>query len=773
MGYTFAGDDLELLKSFIEEATEYIEGLEKELLKLESNDENSELVNDIFRRVHSIKGLSSFLSFVCITKLSHHIEFALDSIRKKKTAVRSELIDCLLESIDLLGSFIYSINEQLKDTDSMNGHNEIEIILANEDKLENVINNIQNILDKKDDDSSHTSFNQHISMAEDSETNNKQEQSGQQGGETSSEESGDNQPDVDILNSEEFKKKLASGFKEQFVVEATEHIERIEGDLLVKLDKSGDDYDTINDLFRCIHSIKGGTGIINSTLQSTSPISPVVKNVSIVTHSFENILAAFRDKKLVFNKHMVSLGYEVVDYLKACVDAVNNNQYVDIPIQDLIGRINRSLDIDQGPENNVVRENTYIEEVKPKDLGQKSTVLQSIRVGQDKLDKMMNTIAELITTKNSFMHVSKRLNIEYNIPELAKEVKEIGFAINRISDELQNTIMSVRMVEVRNVFQKMPRIIRDISQSTGKKINLIMEGEDTEIDKTIIEQISDPLVHIIRNAADHGIEDTETRRIKGKSDIGTINLRAYNRNKHVFIEVEDDGKGIDSTELKQKAIDKGFIKSAEAENMSRSQLLNLIFLPGFSTAKKVTEVSGRGVGMDIVKSNISKINGLIHIESEVDKGTKMIIQLPLTLAVSRGLLVEVMKENYIIPIENIVETVKINISNIHEYNKKYFTHLRGEVVGVEWLSRIFMLDNDCNRKGSLEDEVNSVVISNGVEKVAVIVDKLKNEQEFVVKTLSDCLASIPGISGSTLLGNGQVVLILNPTDIIRMADKSI
>ncbi|HEY9060451.1 MAG TPA: chemotaxis protein CheA [Pseudobacteroides sp.] len=740
MGYTFAGDDLELLKSFIEESTEYIEGLEKEILKLESIDENSDLINDIFRRVHSIKGLSSFLSFVCITKLSHNIEFALDSIRKKKTQVSSELIDCLLESIDLLGSFIYSINERLKDIEGTNGHSEIEIIFASEDKLEHVINNIQNVLENKDVGASNTSFSQ---------------------------------PDIDILNSEEFKNKLASGFKEQFVVETIEHIERIEGDLLVKLDKSGEDHNTINELFRCMHSIKGGTGIISSALQSTSPISPVVKNISIVTHSFENILEVFRDKKLVFTKQMVSLGYEVVDYLKACVDAVHSNQYVDISIQDLIEKISKSLDIDQGRENSMISENTYTDESRPKDLSQKSTVLQSIRVGQDKLDKMMNTIAELVTTKNSFMHVSKRLNVEYNIPDLAKEVKEIGFAINRISDELQNTIMSARMVEVRNVFQKMPRIIRDISQSTGKKINLITEGEDTEIDKTIIEQISDPLVHIIRNAADHGIEDTETRRTKGKSHIGTIILRAYNRNKHVFIEVEDDGKGIDSVELKQKAVEKGFIKSTEADNMSRSQSLNLIFFPGFSTAKKVTEVSGRGVGMDIVKSNISKINGLINIESEVDKGTKMVIQLPLTLAVSRGLLVEVMKESYIIPIENIVETVKININSIHEYNKKYFTHLRGEVIGVEWLSRIFMLDNNCNKKGEMEDELNSVIISNGIEKVAVIVDKLKNEQEFVVKTLSDCLASIPGISGSTLLGNGQVVLILNPTDIIKMADRSI
>ncbi|WP_291123030.1 chemotaxis protein CheA, partial [Flavobacterium sp. UBA6046] len=397
----------------------------------------------------------------------------------------------------------------------------------------------------------------------------------------------------------------------------------------------------------------------------------------------------------------------------------------------------------------------------------KGSIAQSIRVNQVKLDKMMNMISELVIAKNSFMHISAKLNLEYDLPEMSKEVKQVGTYVNRISDELQNAIMSIRMVEIKTVFQKMPRVIRDIAQSTGKKMELHMEGESTEIDKTIIDQISDPLVHLIRNSADHGVEDPEERLLKGKPETGKIILRAYNKNKHVFIEIEDDGKGIDAEKLKTKAIEKGIISEKEAEIMNQNQLINLIFLPGFSMAKKITEVSGRGVGMDIVKSNIAKINGNIKIESEVDKGTKMIIRLPLTLAVSRGLIVEVTGETYIVPLEYIVETVKIDINSLHKFNGKFFTCLRGDVIGIEWLCKIFLT----GERDTEKEEINAVILSNGVENYAIAVDKLINEQEFVVKTLEGPLAAIPGISGSTLLGNGQVVLIVNPAELLQSVEK--
>jgi len=391
---------------------------------------------------------------------------------------------------------------------------------------------------------------------------------------------------------------------------------------------------------------------------------------------------------------------------------------------------------------------------------------QSIRVSQDKLDKMMNMISELLIAKNAFMHLSARLNVEYDLPELSKEVKEIGFSVNRITDELQNAIMSIRMVEIRTVFQKMPRIVRDVAHLTGKKMELAMAGETTEIDKTIVEQISDPLVHLIRNAADHGIEDAEKRLRKGKSETGRIELRAYNKDKHVYIEIEDDGKGIDPEALKRKALERGLIAPDQAERMNGSQLVNLIFLPGFSTAGRITEVSGRGVGMDIVKSNIEKLGGAVFIDSEVDRGTKVVIRLPLTLAISRGLIVNVARESYIIPIEYISETVKFGRRDIHRFDGKFFAHHKGSVIGVEWLAKLFQLgDRDPDGK----DEFHAVIISGGGEKFGIIVDKLLSEQEFVIKALHGRLAGIPGISGSTLLGDGQVVLIVNPLDLIRLA----
>jgi len=391
---------------------------------------------------------------------------------------------------------------------------------------------------------------------------------------------------------------------------------------------------------------------------------------------------------------------------------------------------------------------------------------QSIRVSQDKLDKMMNMISELLIAKNAFMHLSARLNVEYDLPELSKEVKEIGFSVNRITDELQNAIMSIRMVEIRTVFQKMPRIVRDVAHLTGKKMELAMAGETTEIDKTIVEQISDPLVHLIRNAADHGIEDAEKRLRKGKSETGRIELRAYNKDKHVYIEIEDDGKGIDPEALKRKALERGLIAPDQAERMNGSQLVNLIFLPGFSTAGRITEVSGRGVGMDIVKSNIEKLGGAVFIDSEVDRGTKVVIRLPLTLAISRGLIVNVARESYIIPIEYISETVKFGRRDIHRFDGKFFAHHKGSVIGVEWLAKLFQLgDRDLDGK----DEFHAVIISGGGEKFGIIVDKLLSEQEFVIKALHGRLAGIPGISGSTLLGDGQVVLIVNPLDLIRLA----
>jgi two-component system chemotaxis sensor kinase CheA len=663
-------------------------------------------------------------------------------LRNGKLTVDTALIDCLLSTLDFLNSYIKWLNECLK-VNSFVGENGVMYIdCENGQKYEVTLENLK---------LAHKNY-----QTKDYEGNSSQN-------ETLGKEIG-----FEVLESDDFKIELLEGMKEQFLFENFEHIERIENDILIHLNSNSDDREVINEIFRAVHSIKGGTGIYLSVLPPQNPAYLELKKFSEVVHAFESLLSLMRDKGYKFEKNLVDLSLLVMDYFKSFINSVDLENFDNLSGNGIFDKINEQVThfnstlVSKGVQNTTA---VSSELEKSETTKAKGGLTQSIRVNQEKIDKMMNTISELLIAKNSFMHISSKLNIEYNLPEMSKEVKQIGAYVNRISDELQNAIMSIRMVEIKTVFQKMPRVIRDIAQSTGKLMNLHMEGDSTEIDKTIIEQIGDPLVHLIRNAADHGIETPEERLKKGKSETGRLVLRAYNKNKYVYIEIEDDGKGIDADKMKEKAIEKGFITSFDADRMSNNQLVNLIFLPGFSTAKEITEVSGRGVGMDIVKSNITKINGTVTIESEVDKGTKMIIKLPLTLAVARGLIVEVLGDSYIFPLEYIIETVKIKKGNIHMFNGKCFTCLRGEVIGTEWLCKIFLsiqIDKEV-------EELSAVIISNGEEKLAIIVDKLKNEQEFVVKTLEGQLASIPGISGSTLLGNGKVVLIVNPLDLLQFA----
>lgn len=726
-------EDINLVKVFIDDSIKSLDGIEKDILRLEMSSDNLELHHNIFKCTHKIKNGSSFLGLTGITRITYEMEFILDIIKYNEVTASTELIDSLLLCVDFLNEYTKRLYEELKKRNLSNKNDGTYFEFLNAFKEDQILERLKLEHEKEEKGSK--------------EDNLRQEQSS---------------PFDNVQSG------FAEDVREQFLIENSEHLEKIENDLLIRLDSNKNDRESIDELFRVVHSIKGGAGIYLSALSKESPIYDSLKIFLDTVHTFESLLSMIRNKEFKFEKNYIDLSLMVIDNLKLFIRNIDTEK---IRIQldnSIIDKINQEiLNIQELPVNTLQNASSIVVKgvEKSGNTKPKGIIAQSIRVNQDKIDKMMNVISELIIAKNSFAHITEKLNNEYNLPEISKEVKQIGAYVNRISDELQNSIMAIRMVEVVTVFQKMPRVIRDIAQNTGKKMELIMEGESTEIDKSIIEQISDPLVHIIRNSADHAIESLQERNEKGKPETGRIVLRAYNKNKYVFIEIEDDGKGINPQSIKDKAIEKGIISEIEAEKMNESQLINLIFLPGFSMAKQITEVSGRGVGMDIVKSNIEKINGNIAIESEVDKGTKIIIRLPLSLAVSRGLIVEVSNETYIIPLENVVETVKIDRNNIHRFNGKYFTYLRETVIGMEWLSKIFMLVEMDTQK----EEMNAVIISNGVENYAIVVDKLKNEQEFVMKTLDGILSTIPGISGSTLLGNGQVVLIVNPIDVIKLA----
>ncbi|WP_052487457.1 chemotaxis protein CheA [Gordoniibacillus kamchatkensis] len=724
--------NMDLWRMLLKDWTKCQEGLEKQILKLEVQCNDQELIDDLYRRIHHMKRGASYAGLTVITMITHEIEVALHTIREREIEVHSDLIDYLLSAVEVLNDCIQQFSDKLKDHGSLNEGNELLIEFDVEKNWNEIVQKLHDIFVDK-------------------ERKEPIEPAHETGG-------------MEILQSE-FPDKT----KEQFLFEVYEHIDRMMNDYFIRLDQEENDRDAFNALLLAVHSIKKSIDDFRSILSTESLNMTVLHELSNVVHQFESLLALIRDRKQAFKKDFLNLGYEIADYLKATMESVALENGASILHADILDKIDNEIlyltSVQETENESEMQFKVSNKDHVPEPM-QKASLPQSIRVSQDKLDKMMNMISELLIAKNAFMHLSAKLNVEYDLPELSKEVKEVGFSVNRISDELQNAIMSIRMVEVKTVFQKMPRIIRDVAQLTGKKMELVMIGENTEIDKTIVEQISDPIVHLIRNAADHGIEPADERLRKGKSETGKITLRAYNKDKHVYIEIEDDGKGIDASVLKQKALERGFITSENAEKMTKNQLINLIFLPGFSTAGQITEVSGRGVGMDIVKSNIEKINGSISIDSEIDKGTKMVIHLPLTIAISRGLVVDVSHETYIFPIDHISETVKMNARDIHEFDGKYFASHKREVIGIEWLSKLFLLGD---RDYKNDEELNTVIISNGAEKFGLIVDKLKNEQEFVIKPLNGHLAGIPGISGSTLLGNGQVVLIINPIDLIQLA----
>ncbi|MFP4236694.1 MAG: Hpt domain-containing protein [Desulfonatronovibrio sp.] len=395
----------------------------------------------------------------------------------------------------------------------------------------------------------------------------------------------------------------------------------------------------------------------------------------------------------------------------------------------------------------------------------KPTIASTLRVDHSKLDDLMNLIGELIINRNRFAMLSKSLEEGHDVLEIAQQLTETTNSMARISDDLQVTIMNVRMVPVQTVFNKFPRLVRDLSRKSDKKVQLITEGEETELDKSVVELIGDPLVHLIRNSVDHGLEPEEDRKKAGKDLVGTVWLRAAHRGNSVVIEVEDDGRGIDPEKMKAKALEKNIISQEEAQNMEDQEAIDLIFAPGFSTAEKVTDISGRGVGMDVVKNNIKNLKGNVVVSSELGKGSKFSITLPLTLAIIEALMVKVAGQTYAIPLDAVSETTKIEASKLSEINNRKAVTLRGEVLGLADLGVLLEL----TEKQEEREVLPVVIIIVGDRRLGLVVDTLLERQEVVIKSLGEYMGDQPGISGATIMGDGRVVLILDPHEVYKMA----
>ena len=393
--------------------------------------------------------------------------------------------------------------------------------------------------------------------------------------------------------------------------------------------------------------------------------------------------------------------------------------------------------------------------------GESNTQVHTIRVDTVRMDNLINLVGEMVITRTRLVQIGLDLKAQYQMDGMVTNLNEANVYLGRLMNDLQESVMRLRMVAIGTVFSRFPRLVRDLAKKTGKEIELVLKGEDTELDKTVVEVIGDPLMHLIRNSVDHGIESPEERRASGKPELGTIILDAYHEGNHIAILISDDGAGLDLDKIREIAVSKGLV--GEREELSDSDISNLIFLPGFSTAEKVTDISGRGVGMDVVKKALNNLGGMVDITTRKGKGTTFTIRLPLTLAIIQALLVEVGEEIYAVPLSSVLETLLVNRDDIKAVGGLPMVQLRGNTLPLISLQEKFGLPTP----ETASSEVFVVVVGFGNKALGLIVDELRGQQEVVIKSLGDFLNNLPGIAGATILGDGKVTLILDIGSLIQ------
>ncbi|NUN69449.1 MAG: chemotaxis protein CheA [Bacteroidetes bacterium] len=575
---------------------------------------------------------------------------------------------------------------------------------------------------------------------------------------------------------------------ESFIVETNEIYEKLGPDLL-ELEKNPTDKELHNRIFRAVHTVKGTSGFLG------------LDQMTELAHVFEDVLNKIRKGELEVTRHRMDVMFDAFDVLKELLARVESRNAEPMPLEAITARLT-AITTDAGAEAvaaavpvaaaaaapepaaaadakdadhaNAPQDHDHAEtKQRPADNTAHPATARlaesTIRVDVARLDELMNLVGELVLGRNRLSQINFKMNESLEGNPLVKDLADTSSQVDLITTELQMAVMKTRMVQIAKVFNKLPRLVRDLSRELGKEIELEMYGEETELDKSIIEEINDPLVHILRNAADHGVEMPEERVRKGKDRKGKIVVKADHEGNHIVISIADDGKGIDPERIKAKAIEKGVITPAQAEDMSKREILNLIFAPGFSTAEKVSAVSGRGVGMDVVKTNITKLKGIVDIESETGQGSTIIIKLPLTLAIIQGLLVQSHGEAFAIPLNSVLEVVRVRKEDIKTVKGYEVITLRDSVLSLARLGQIFSVDHQVPKS----DWLYIVVVGLAEQRLGIIVDSLLGQREVVIKSLGDYLGTIEGIAGSTILGDGKVIMILDVGQFMTMVRKKV
>ena len=544
---------------------------------------------------------------------------------------------------------------------------------------------------------------------------------------------------------------------DSFIVETGEILERLGQDLML-LEQGNAGAELLNTIFRAVHTIKGTSSFLG------------LEQMTELAHVFEDVLNKLRRGEITMNSGKMDVMLEAYDIIKKLLRQIEEKNIHRIDLTDIVASLRVIGQVGGAPVEESapvpVAEAPAISVPAPAAVSAQPKVTDTtIRVDVGRLDGLMNLVGELVLGRNRLTQIAHKMLQEHEGILLAKDLTETSSQIDFITTELQMAVMKTRMVPIAKVFNKLPRMLRDLMKETGREIELRIFGEETELDKTIIEELNDPLVHLMRNASDHGIEPREERRRAGKREMGTVTVRAEHEGNHIVISVADDGKGMDPEKLKAKAIERGMITEAQAREMSRTDAFNLIFAPGFSTAAKVTNVSGRGVGMDVVRTNITKLKGIIEVESEPEKGSKIILKLPLTLAIIQALLVEVAHEVFSVPLEAVLEVVRIQAKDIGTISGREVVRLRNTVLPLARLNRVMGTASN----GQRGEWMYIVVVGLAQQRLGVVVDSLLGQKEVVIKSLGSYLGTLPGIAGSTILGDGRVIMIIDVGELMKLS----
>jgi len=712
--------DPALLETFREDAWEQLEAIEAILLQVEAGNSGSEEIEEIFRRVHTLKGNADYLGLRELTRLAHELEQLLQGARDGELAVDAGIVGILFDGLDLLKEWVRAA-----------GHAE-----ASPSPVDPLLERIAHLQGHDGVEPRHNG------------------------------------------NGDEGAVTPWQIFREA----AEQHYEAIRYSLEqlaepAPLDGAANHNEI---LLRSLHSLRSAAAFVGQQeiialaqrLEGQAPL--LSKDPELASAALAAEVPALRtllDHKEVPAGGSDLLGDILVEKGKVTPEDVEQALAKQKPLGKLLveeGKLSRK-DVGQA----LVEQRRRRSGSSTSGGSRTSTeVSKTLRVDQGKVDDLMNLIGELIVAKNTLAHQVRLQEEEAGRRNGTRGLKEITAILNRISNNLQGGVMALRMVPVQTVFRRFPRLVRDLSRRSGKKIDLQIVGEETALDKTVIESLADPLVHLVRNSCDHGIESPEERRRAGKSETGQVILQARQQGNVVFIEVIDDGGGIDQEAVLDKALAKGIITADEAERMSEQDKLRLIFAPGLSTAEEVSEVSGRGVGMDVVSNNIRKLGGVVTIHSDLGQGTKMQIELPLTLAAQDVLLLEDRGETFAFPMDAIVETVKVMPEEVKPLRGQQVISWRGDVIGISWLSDLLSLNGTDKHSGRRGDDLGQIaVIVTRAEggRSGIAVDRLLIQQEAVIKPLPSGLGHLPGLAAATVMGDGSIVLILDPGELMSLA----